>query len=40
MSNEHHGHYLLLRYVIEVAFVRNVEDAVGVGDHAFPLFLR
>ena len=40
MCYEDHGHDLLLCDIIEVTLIRDVQDSVGVLDHALPLFLR
>ena len=40
MCYEDHGHDLLLCDVVQITLVREVQDPVGVRDHAFPLFLR
>ena len=40
MCYEDHGHDLLLRNIVQVTLVREVQYAIGVRDHALPLFLR
>ena len=40
MRDEYHGHDFLLGDVVEVALICDVQDPVGVRDHALPLFLR
>ena len=40
MCDEDHGHDLLLCDVVEVTLISDVQDPVGVRDHALSLFLR